>query len=69
MLGAVSTQNALKLLFELRAVLDRVGESDVTLHETVAHDVERAVRLANACIAQLTEDSPGGTDAEEEDDE
>jgi hypothetical protein len=69
MLGAVSTQNALKLLFELRAVLDRVGESDVTLHETIAHDVERAVRLTNGCIAQLTEESPGAADAEEEEDE
>ncbi len=65
----MSTQTVLKLLFELRAVLDRVGESDVTLHETVAHDVERAVRLANACITQLTEDSPAGGDAEEEEDE
>ncbi len=65
----MSTQNALKLLFELRAVLDRVCVSDTTLHETVAHDVERALRLANSCIAQLTEDSPGSADAEEEEDE
>jgi len=67
--GEVSTQIALKLLFELRAVLDRVGESDITLHETIAHDVERALRLTNDCIAQLAEDSNGGADAEEDDDE
>ena len=63
----MSTQNALKLLFELRAVLDRIGESDLTLHETIVHDVERAARLANSCIAQLTEDSPA--DPEDDDDE
>ena len=70
--GAVSTQNALKLLFELRAVLDRIGESDDTLHESLVHDVDRAVRLADACIAQLAEESPEpgeGDETEEEEDE
>jgi len=67
--GRVSTQTALKLLFELRAVLDRIGESDITLHETMAQDVERAVRLTNACINHLTEESPEESEAEEEDDE
>jgi hypothetical protein len=65
----VSTQIALKLLFELRAVLDRLGESDITLHETIAHDVDRAVRLTNSCIAQLTEEAADAADAEEEEDE
>jgi hypothetical protein len=65
----VSTQNALKLLFELRAVLDRLGESDIALHEALAHDVDRAVRLTDGCIAQLTEEAPETPDAEEDDDE
>ncbi len=65
----MSTQTALKLLFELRAVLDRLGENDSTLREAIAHDIDRAVRLTNSCIAQLTQDSPGGADAEEEDEE
>lgn len=67
--GGVSTQIALKLLFELRAVLDRLGESDITLHETLAHDVDRAIGLTNSCISQLTQDAPGTADAEEEDEE
>jgi len=65
----VSTQIALKLLFELRAVLDRLGENDSTLREALAHDIDRAVRLTNSCIAELTQDSPDRADAEEDDDE
>ena len=65
----MSTQTALKLLFELRAVLDRLGENDSTLREAIAHDVDRAVGLTNSCIAQLTQDSPAHADAEEDDDE
>jgi len=65
----VSNQTALKLLFELRAVLDRLGENDSTLREALAHDIDRAVRLTNSCIAQLTQDSPGRTDPEDEDEE
>ena len=65
----MSTQTALKLLYELRAVLDRLGENDSTLREAIAHDIERAVRLTDSCIDQLTQDSPGQPDAEEEDDE
>ncbi len=65
----VSNQNALKLLFELRAVLDRLGEDDVTLREAIAHDIDRAVRLTNACIAELTQDSPGPAETEEEEEE
>lgn len=64
--GAVSTQTALNLLFELRAVLDRIGESDLSLHEVIVHDVDRAVRLTNSCIAQLSDDSPEAPDAEED---
>ena len=67
--AGVSTQIALKLLFELRAVLDRLGENDSTLREALAHDIDRAVRLTNSCIGQLTEDSPGRGDAEEDDDD
>jgi len=62
----VSTQTALKLLFELRVVLDRLGESDITLHETIVRDIDRAVRLTEACIAQLTEDSPDSPDPDED---
>ena len=67
----VSTQNALKLLFELRAVLDRIGEYDVSLRESMAHDVDEAVRLNNACISELTQDSQGahGGEADDEEDE
>jgi hypothetical protein len=67
--AAVSTQTALKLLFELRAVLERLGESDITLHETLAHDIDRAVRLTNTCIAQLTQEVPGAPEADDDDDE
>ena len=69
MFRSVSTQTALKLLFELRAVLDRLVESDSTLREAVAHDIDRAVRLTNSCIAQLTQDAPSPADGEDDDDE
>jgi len=70
----VNTQAALKMLFELRAVLDRLGEGTSTLREAVAHDVERAIRLTNNCIAELTEENPeedpeADQEAEEEEEE
>lgn len=61
----MSTQTALKLLFELRAVLDRLGENDSTLLEAIAHDIDRAVRLTDSCIAQLTQDAPEVSDVSE----
>jgi hypothetical protein len=64
--GAVNTQTVLTLLFELRAVLDRLGENDSTILEALAHDIDRAVRLTDSCIAQLTEDSTDAPDAGEE---
>ncbi len=67
--ATVSTQIALKLLFELRAVLDRLGENDSTLREALAHDIDRAVRLTNSCITELTQGSPGPADSEEDEDE
>lgn len=67
--GRVSIQIALKLLFELRAVLDRLGEGDDTLRETIAHDIERAVRLTNSCISQLTQEPTAHGDPEEDEDE
>jgi hypothetical protein len=67
--GTVSTQTALKLLYELRAVLDRLGESEVTLHETLVHDIDRAVRLTDHCITQLTEETPESDDVDDEDEE
>lgn len=68
-LAGVSTQTALKLLYELRAVLDRIGENDSTLHEALAHDVDRAVRLANSCISELAQDSPSPGDLEDDEDD
>jgi hypothetical protein len=62
----VSDQTPLKLLFELRAVLDRVIESDLTLHETILHDLERASRLTDSCIAHLTQDEACDEVPEEE---
>jgi len=62
----VNTETVLKLMFELRAVLDRIGRTDFSLYEALSHDVDRAVRLTDSCIAQLTESAPEG---DEEDDE
>ena len=62
----VSTQNALKLLFELRVVLDRLGENDSSLHEAVVHDVDEAVRLTDGCIAELTQEATDHQDDDEE---
>lgn len=62
----MSTQNALKLLYELRVVLDRLGENDSTLHEAVARDVDEAIRLTDGCMAELTRDAEGSEDDEEE---
>jgi hypothetical protein len=67
--GPVSIPNAQKLLFELRAVLDRIGENDSTLQEAIVHDVDRAKRLADSCISQLTTDDSESGETEEEDDE
>lgn len=55
----MSTETLLKLLFELRAVLDRIGESDSSLHEAVAQDIDRASNLTDACIAELSGDAEG----------
>lgn len=67
----MNSQNALKLLFELRAVLDRLDENDTSLEEALAHDVQRALRLTDACIAELTKDElrPVGDTGPEEDEE
>ncbi len=74
-IAAVSTQAALKMLFELRAVLDRLGENDSTLREAMAQDKNRAIRLTEDCIAQLTQTTaasddpadPADTDDEDDD--
>ena len=65
----MSTQNALKLLYELRAVLDRLGENDSTLREALAQDIDRAVRFTNSCITQLAQYSPDPVDIEEEEED
>ena len=63
--AGVSDQTLLKLLFELRAVLDRIGENDDSIEEAIVHDVDRAKQLADDCISQLTlGDSPVSMDAE-----
>lgn len=64
----MSTQNALKLLFELRVVLDRLAENDSSLHEAVARDVEEATRLAEGCISELAQDAGNQDDDEEDED-
>jgi len=68
-LHRVSNQVALKLLFELRAVLDRISEDDNTLHEALAHDVDRAMRLADSCIAQLTQEPSNRPETDDEEEE
>ena len=68
--GIVSTQNALKLLYELRAVLDRLGENDSTLREALAgHRSGRAPHqfLYYFHLAQYSPD-PVDIEEEEEDD-
>jgi hypothetical protein len=66
--GGVNTENALKLLFELRAVLNRISNDDLSFKETLVGDVDRAARLADACISQLTQDSDEPVSEDEEDD-
>ena len=63
----VNTENALKLLFELRAVLNRVGD-DPNFHQRLMGDLDRASKLTDACISQLTQDSDEPVSEEEEDD-
>ena len=66
----VSNQTVLKLLFELRAVLDRIGETDDSIEEALVHDVDRAKQLADDCIAQITRsESPSHPEAEDDEDE
>jgi hypothetical protein len=66
----VSNQTVLKLLFELRAVLDRIGETDSSIEEAMVHDVDRAKQLADACITQITRgESLSPAEAEDEEDE
>ena len=63
----MKTETALKLLYELRAVLDRLAENEGTIQEALSDDIDRAVRLTDDCIRQLAEESPDPpeTDAEE----
>jgi hypothetical protein len=65
----VSNQVVLKLLSELRAVLDRLSADDNTLHEAISHDVDRAVRLTDSCIAHLNQDPSSQPEREEDEDE
>jgi hypothetical protein len=58
----VNTENALKLLFELRAVLNRITD------DPLGNELERATRLTDACISQLTSESNDPVSEEEEDD-
>lgn len=54
----MNTETALKLLYELRAVLERLTETGDTFQEALSNDINRAVRLTDDCITQLTEESP-----------
>jgi len=57
----VNTENALKLLFELRAVLNRVND------DPLGNELERATRLTDACISQLTQESDDPVSEDDED--
>jgi len=63
----VNTETALKLLFELQAILNRLAQSEISLQEALSDDIDHAVRLTDACIGQLSGESPdpAETDAEE----
>jgi len=63
----VNTETALKLLYELRAVLDRLSENEGTLKEALSDDIDHAGRLTDECISELTGESDEAqeTDAEE----
>lgn len=60
----MSTQTAVKKLFELRTVLDRLSQTDSTLYEAISQDVEEAIRLADESIAELA--GEGDSDAAQE---
>ncbi len=62
----MNTENALKLLFELRAVLNRIGD-DPNFHEQLVGDLDRASHLADACISQLTQESDDPVNEDDED--
>lgn len=53
----MNNEAALKLLFELRAVLDRLSQSEITLEEALSDDIDHAISLADDCISQLTGES------------
>ncbi len=57
----MNTENALKLLFELRAVLNRVND------DPLGNELERATRLTDACISQLTQESDDPVSEDDED--
>ena len=63
--AGVNTENALKLLFELRAVINRLGEYS-SFDENMIGDLDRASRLTNACISQITEESDDPVSEDEE---
>ena len=53
----MATELASRKLFELRAVLDRLAQTDTTIYEAISHDVEEAIRLTDESIAELNEDA------------
>jgi hypothetical protein len=54
-------------LFELQAILNRLAQSEISLQEALSDDIDHAVRLTDACIGQLSGESPdpAETDPEE----
>lgn len=51
----MATHTLLRKLYELRLVLDRLAQTDTTLHEALTHDVDEAIRLADECIGELAD--------------
>lgn len=56
----MALQNALKNLYELRAVLDRLAQTDSTLSEALSLDVEEAIRLTDDAVAELSQTKETG---------
>jgi len=51
------TQDSLNRLYQLRAVLDRLMETDTTIYEAISRDVEEAIRLVDETIVELIDET------------
>ncbi|GEM_PF-5404659 len=52
----MGAQEALVRLSELKVILDRIAETDTTLYEALAHDVDEALAKVDECIEELSPD-------------